>query len=277
MRRKLMGLMAVAVAIVGLLLLRREHLRAVVRTRGDQLARTTRRLVGTWRGVNYRLRRRRPDPEVSDLVLADRIRSSIGRLEKQLDIPHVHVMVEEHVATLHGEVASPEQAASLEGAVSKISGVVGVESHLHVGLISGDTRPSSEGRHHASEALEHLTAAVGGAGVREDRARIVLKAVLGSISERLPGEQRQHLATHLPSDVRSMLEAPRRIGAAARLVRSAPQLIAAVVTTAGIDEEAARRVITAVFAELKRLVPEEAGKISTVFPKDLRSWWETAA
>jgi hypothetical protein len=48
---------------------------------------------GQWMGVSYRLRGRRPDPNVSDDILADRIRSSIGGLEARLDVPRVHVTV----------------------------------------------------------------------------------------------------------------------------------------------------------------------------------------
>jgi osmotically-inducible protein OsmY len=82
---------------------------------------------------------------VSDDVLADRIRSSIGGLEKRLDIPHIHVMVEDHVAILHGEVTADSDVRTLEHAIVRVSGVRGVESQLHVGLASGDTRPSEGG------------------------------------------------------------------------------------------------------------------------------------
>lgn len=88
-------------------------------------------------------------------MLADRIRSSIGRLEARLDIPHVHVTVQQDgAALLHGEVGTAEQ---LERAVAAVSGVVGVESFLHIGLIRGDTRPSEGARHRApSEARRRL-------------------------------------------------------------------------------------------------------------------------
>ena len=93
-------------------------------------------------GLVYRLAGRHPNPDVSDDILADRVRSSIGGLEKRLDVPHIHVMVEDHVAILHGEVTEDSDVRALEHAIVRVSGVRGVESHLHVGLAPGDTRPS---------------------------------------------------------------------------------------------------------------------------------------
>jgi hypothetical protein len=108
------------------------------------------------------VRRRHPDPEVIDNVLADRIRSSIGALEKRLDLPHIHVMVDDHVALLHGEVASDADVDELMEAVAAVSGVVGVESYLHLGLTGGDNRPSA-GRvgQSPSDAMKRLLDAVG--------------------------------------------------------------------------------------------------------------------
>ena len=105
-------------------------------------------LSGRLEGLSYTLEGRHPDPDVLDNVLADRIRSELGGLEKRRDLPHIHVMVEDHVALLHGEVATREDADAIESAVSSVSGVKGVKSRLHVGLLDGDTRPS-EGRAHS--------------------------------------------------------------------------------------------------------------------------------
>jgi len=108
----------------------------------DRIARDVRYAAGSAPGLLYRLAGRQPDPNVSDDVLADRIRSSLGPLEKRLDVPRVHVMVDDHVAILHGEITDRREADAIEQAVMGVSGVVGVESHLHVGLVGGDTRPS---------------------------------------------------------------------------------------------------------------------------------------
>jgi hypothetical protein len=109
----------------------------------NRAGRQLRYLGGRLEGSRYRLRGQHPDPEVIDNVLADRIRSSLGALEKRLDLPHIHVMVEEHVALLHGEVTCDADIDKLTEAVAAVSGVVGVESYLHVGLTSGNTRPST--------------------------------------------------------------------------------------------------------------------------------------
>ena len=112
----------------------------------DEGARRLRYLSGRMQGLSYRLAGRHPDPNVTDDMLADRIRSELGGLEKKLDLPHIHVMVENHVALLHGEVSTGSDIEEIEKAVASVSGVKGLKSHLRVGLIGGDTRPS-EGHH----------------------------------------------------------------------------------------------------------------------------------
>ena len=107
-----------------------------------RLARDARYAVSSAPGVVYRFSGRHPDPNVSDDIRADRIRSSIGPIEKRLDVPHVHVMVEDHVVILHGEVGNDDDVRTIEHASMRVSGVRGVESHLHIGLTPGDTRPS---------------------------------------------------------------------------------------------------------------------------------------
>lgn len=100
---------------------------------------------GRLRGTLYRVSGHRPEPDVDDLTLADRVRSTLGPVEERLDLPHVHVMVEDHVALLHGDVEWPHEAATLVEATRHVSGIRDVESHLHVGLLASDMRPS-EGR-----------------------------------------------------------------------------------------------------------------------------------
>jgi hypothetical protein len=146
------------------------------------VARRARYARGRLEGLRYRITRRTPDPWVGDEVLADRIRSTLGPLEKRLDLPRVHVMVDDHVAVLHGDVAEPHDAATIERAVSDIAGVRGVESYLHIGLSTGNTRPS-EGRAHARElpspALRELVDAAVAAGAPQDDARRSVRAVKG--------------------------------------------------------------------------------------------------
>jgi uncharacterized protein (DUF2267 family) len=228
-------------------------------------------------GVSYRLRGRRPDPDVSDDVLADRIRSSIGGLEARLDVPRVHVTVYDGTAALHGEVGTATDAAEIEHAVAAVSGVVGVESFLHVGLLPGDTRPS-EGTHHpaVSNARKQLVSAAVAAGVDESRAPSAVRAVLSVFAERLPTGEREHLEAHLPADVRELMRPPWRLGEAVRRMRTVPELVAEVAASSpeGIPPERRSEVVEAIVRALRSLVPNEAADIAAVLPQDLRDFWE---
>jgi osmotically-inducible protein OsmY len=116
-----------------------------------RLSRRLRYRRGQAEGMVYRLRGGRPDPFVSDDVLADRVRSELGPLEAELDIPRLHVMAENHVILLHGEVARPEQIDLVEEAVAAVSGVAALRSHLSVGLLPSDTRPSTGRDQHTGD------------------------------------------------------------------------------------------------------------------------------
>jgi osmotically-inducible protein OsmY len=143
MRRWMSRMVGGAIVTGGLVVFRPgTHANKAVRHGIAEAARRLRYLAGQLQGIAYRLAGRHPDPDVDDLVLADRIRSQLGGLEKERDLPRVHVMVEKHVALLHGDVGTQDDADAIERAVAGVSGVQGVESHLHVGLIRGDTRPS---------------------------------------------------------------------------------------------------------------------------------------
>ncbi|MCZ7527212.1 MAG: BON domain-containing protein [Acidimicrobiia bacterium] len=180
---------------------------------GEVAGRRTRDLRNRFEGVRYRLSGRSPDPTVTDDVLADRVRSSLGPLVKRLDVPHPHVMVERHVVLLHGEVSARADADALEAAVARVPGVLGVESFLHVGLVPGDTRPS-QGRaeHRASPALRRLVRAAEEAGASRVGAVPAVRAVLGAFADRLPAGELDHLLAHLPEDVRALAGPPRRTG-----------------------------------------------------------------
>jgi hypothetical protein len=121
-------------------------------------------------------------------------------------------MVEDHVALLHGEVSSDEEALELERAVGAIPGVTDVESYLHVGLISSDSRPS-QGRavHPPSPALRLLRDAAVAAGVDQRAAQAVVRGILATFAERLPASERDHVGAHLPTDVRALFSLPRRV------------------------------------------------------------------
>jgi len=244
----------------------------------ERLGVQARHLRGQWQGARYRLAGRHPDQHVSDLVLGDRVRSTIGPLQRRLDLPHIHVMVHDHVVLLHGEVAAVDEAETLEQAVRDVSGVRGVESYLHVGLLASDTRPS-QGRavHPPSEARKRLEAAArrGGAAGEGEPVRAV-RAVLGTFFDRIPTEERDQVLAHLPDDVRPLCEPPRRHGARARM-RTVGELVATV-AEADLDlgDTRAGLVTDAVLGELAALVPEERSDVAAVLPRELAELWGRA-
>ena len=115
----------------------------IARSASSRARRHAHRAWGRLRGLEYRLTGGHPEPDVTDDILADRIRSTLGPIEKRLDIPRVHVMVSDHVAVLHGGLGSRDEERAITEAVESISGVTAVESRLHVGLSAGSTRPSA--------------------------------------------------------------------------------------------------------------------------------------
>lgn len=246
-----------------------------------ELARAGRRLrytEGRLDGARYRLSGQRPDPDVVDNVLADRIRSSLGPLEHRLDVPRVHVMVEHHVALLHGDVGSDEDASEIEQAVAAVPGVSGVESYLHAGLARGDTRPST-GRalQPPSAALVQLLTAAEEAGIDPAGAKAVVRGVLATFADRLPAGERDHLAGHLPADVRPMFTPPRRI-AHARPPRHVHDLVGRIAgTTPELPLERSEQATAAVIGRLRTLVPDDAADVAAVLPAELRALWQGTA
>lgn len=241
-------------------------------------SRRLRYLAGRLEGVRYRLSGRHPDPGVDDNVLADRIRSTLGGLEHRLDLPRVHVMVENHVALLHGEVGSAGDAEAIVQAVAAVSGVTGVESYLHVGLIRGDARPSEgSATHPPSSALTRLRGVAEAAGVEATKADAVVRAILATFADRLPEGQRAHVGAHLPADVRTLFVPPLRLhhNGTPRTVHDLVGRV--VVATTELAWEDAGRVTAAVLQELRRLVPDDAGGVAAVLPPELRALWQGTA
>jgi hypothetical protein len=130
--RKVIAVVAVAAGAVatkvGL-----DKLRASDLDRSDVVAglrRRGRHTIGRAKGLTYHALRRHPSKNVDDATLADRVRSTIGPVEKQLRMPRVHVMAEKGVVILHGEVPSQDAADQVVRAVEHVAGVRGVRSHL---------------------------------------------------------------------------------------------------------------------------------------------------
>jgi len=242
----------------------------------DRLARDVRYTAASAPGILYRLAGRRPDPNVSDDVLADRIRSSLGSLEKRRDVPRVHVVVDDHVAIVHGEVPRESDACAIEHAIMRISGVTGVESHLHAGLVSGDTRPShsAPSPQPPSEALRSLLDVARDAGAGPYPGLAVHAALCGFV-DRMPEDERDQVLAHLPADVRALAGPVRRRGERLPPLRTLPQLVAAVTAQGGVDPKHAEDIIRAVVAALRRLVHDEAHDVAAVLPDELREIWES--
>jgi uncharacterized protein (DUF2267 family) len=245
----------------------------------EVLSRQARYSAGRLTGLRYRMAGRTPDLAVSDDVLVDRIRSSIGGLEKRLDVPHIHVMVEDHVALLHGEVPGVADRVALEHAVLDTPGVLGIESYLHVGLLPGSTRPS-EGRARAAEApsaaMRELLDAARGEGESDAAALSAVRAVLATFAERIPVDERDQVLAHLPADVRRLAAVPRREGATVSRVRTVAELVSATTARNGMSEGRAGAIIESVLGHLRGLVPEEAIDVAAVLPEELRDLWTTA-
>jgi hypothetical protein len=223
MNKALARLGATAGVVVVVLWILGEDGRSWLRVAGGRRARYLR---GRWQGVRYRLAGGQPDPWADDDVLVDRVRSQLGPIEKQLDVPHVHVLVHDGAAMLHGEVPSWEAADQIVSSVLRMSGIEAVESYLHVGLGRGDTRPS-EGHLHPSEshALRTLEEAAVRGGAPGDQAFASVRAVLSAFADRIPVDEREHVLAHLPADVRPLATPPRRAGKPPR-VRTLSQLVA---------------------------------------------------
>jgi uncharacterized protein (DUF2267 family) len=240
----------------------------------DRLSRDLRYVTAATPGLLYRLAGRHPDDSVTDDVLVDRVRSSIGPLLKKLDLPRIHVMAENHVVMLHGDVAHEWEAERIEHAIARIAGVEDVESHLHVGLVEGDTRPS-QGRGETqapSAALQQLLTAAVGAGATDPRAAV--RAVLGRFLTRLPGDERDQVLGHLPADVRELVGSPRR-PETSRSPRkfSLDDLVTEVEAQGVVDPSRTRPLVSTMIVNLREVAEDEAEDVGAVLPADLRDVW----
>jgi uncharacterized protein (DUF2267 family) len=247
----------------------------LARDLAGRLAQRTRPLRSSWSGIRYRAGGRRPDPDVPDDVLADRVRSALGPAARRLDIPHVHVMAHDRVVTLHGVVASAVDAHELEYAAHRVSGVHGVTSYLHVGFGPSDVRPS-EGRAREPSSVAHdaLVRAARDAGVPPGAERRAIRAVLASFLERVPVDEREQVLGHLPRDARELAAVPRRHGEVP--LRTLDELDDEIARVAGVDPLVADALSFTVLGALRRLVPEEIADVGAVLPAGLRDAWTRA-
>lgn len=274
--RKLMtrGVMTgAAITGIAVVALRDTSIGRAARRAGAELDRRSRYLRSAWPGIRYRAMGRHPDIDVSDDVLADRVRSMLGPVQRRLDVPRVHVTVGDGVAMLHGGVPSDVDAHELELAAHLVPGVCGVVSYFHVGLRPGDTRPS-EGRaagHGSSSAYEALLKAASRAGIAAEEEEQCVRAVLGPFMERLPLDEREQVLAHLPNDARALAEPPRRHGQSR--LRTVDELDDEIERIAGVDPFVAAALAATVLKALRDLVPEEVADVAAVLPAGLRPLW----
>ena len=247
----------------------------VATPRGRRLARRmarwtiarSRYAAGRARGLRYRLLQHGPPEDVSDAVLVQRIRSSLGPLEKRLDLPHLHITSYNRNVTLHGVAGTAAEAQQLEDAVRAVAGVRGLENRLHLGLTPADTRPS-EGRVPADSVMRReLQAAARELGLGTGAVATVLDVFL----HRLPRGERDHVLTHLPADVRALIGAAAPAGVGR--ISDEADLVGAVASSGAIPHARADELIRAVLEVLRKRVPEETDDVQAVLPTGLKPLW----
>jgi uncharacterized protein (DUF2267 family) len=271
-RRLVRGLLAGAtLAGAGWVIIRRTAL-------GDAAAGLTQRVERDLRyaraavpGLAYRLSGRHPAVDVDDTTLADRVRSTLGPVEKALDLPRVHVLVEQRVARLDGDVARASDADRIERAVRAVSGIADVDSHLHIGLVGGDTRPSEAPGPAPSEQHRRLRAAASAAGAVDDD--VAVRAVVRGFLARLPEGERAHVWTHIPQDLRDLVMPPLSLDHPVHEARTLEQFCGAVADSAPQDRDRLDAIVPAVLSELRTSIPEEASDVAATLPPELRDAW----
>jgi uncharacterized protein (DUF2267 family) len=274
MVRRWLVALAGLVALVPVVLSRRG--RRAARRISYWCSQRARYVRGEARGVCYRLAGRHPVDDVDPNTLADRVRSVLGPLEKRLDLPRVQVMAEDHVILLHGVVGSAGEADEIEQTVRRMPGVAGVESYLHVGLLAGDTRPSSGHLGEPpSEAMARLLSGARDAVATETTDAPVVRAVLATLAERLPPGEREQFLSHLPHDVRALAQPPRRHGQTKVRMRHVADFVAATGADSIVPVDATH-VVESILGVVRELVPEEAADVAAVLPKELKELWRTA-
>lgn len=214
--------------------------------------------------------------EVDDAVLVDRVRSALGPLEKRLDIPRVNVMVEGHLVDLRGVVPTREAVDEIEAAVYAIPGVVGLESHLHVGEDPGETRPSTGRlRKQPTRMLQNFEQAARDAGATEADAQVAVRAVLRAFLERLPAGERNQVLAHLTADTRQLVgELSDR--SPSSTVRTRAELVGLVSVEARLEPARAEEVTLTVLSSLQHAVPEEIRDVAATLPEELEQLWREA-
>ena len=230
-------------------------------------------LSGHLEGLAYHLQGRHPDEDVDDTTLAQRVRSTLGPIEHELDVPRVHLTVHDGEVLLHGPVGTLTDVRALIRATERVAGVTRVTSHLHVGLGAGDVRPSAgRAAQTPSPAWKELVGAARGVGLSDDGADRATRAVLATLFDCLPEDERAHVLAHLPADVRANGRPPLEVGRPHR-PRTVNGFARVVADRAQLPEGEAALASRVVLDALRDLVPEEAGDVAAVLPRGLKPLW----
>jgi uncharacterized protein (DUF2267 family) len=209
--------------------------------------------------------------EADDVVLADRVRSSIGPLLKELDTPRVHVMAESDRVLLHGDIISDDARERLEAAVRRVPGVGTVASYLHVGLLPGDMRPSVGRVEQPSSMARCFHDALAHSGIVGRPADLALGETLRLVTDTIPERERAHVFAHLPVDVKSLVRC--RPASPRSPVQQPGELFNIVRVRSGLRKSESEAAVRTIVHELRRLVPEECDDVAAVLPSGLKPLW----
>jgi BON domain len=216
-------------------------------------------------------------PRPTDRDLADHVRSLLGTMVKQLDLPRIHVMAEGSRVLLHGDVANVSDAEKIESFVSALDEVDCVESHLHIGLLPSDTRPS-ETKPETSAMMRALLDAPMAIGIEEGSpSSCAAWGALSAILEQIPPNERRHVIAHFPNDVVLFVKPRRHLGDEGIHWKTELALEAAAAIRGGVTLEDARVIVPLIIAVLRKFVPEEDQDIQATLRAHLKDLWVDAA
>ncbi len=215
-------------------------------------------------------------PQVpTDADLADIVRSRLGPIVKTMDLPRIHIMAEGARILLHGDVATETDAALIEEVVKSFAHVESVESHLHIGLLPGDTRPSSAPPIQ-SKMMEALFGAAAAIGITEGPSRSAVKGTLSAILEQIPPNERHHLLAHFPSDVVLLVKPRQQFGDENLHWKTELALDAAASLRGGIDLASAEVLVPLIIGVIRRFVPEEDHDVIATLQSALKDLWRVS-
>jgi uncharacterized protein (DUF2267 family) len=209
--------------------------------------------------------------DTDDVVLADRVRSSLGSLLRELDNPRVHVMAEGPRVLLHGDVVSEAARERIEESVRAVPGVGTVASYLRVGLLPSDMRPSQGHVDQPSAMSRCFHDALSHSGIVGRPADLALTETLRLVTDTIPPGERAHVFAHLPADVKSLVRCDR--STTSMPVQGPTELFDLVRVSSGLRPAESETAVRTIVHELHRLVPEECDDVAAVLPAGLRPLW----